>query len=78
MAVDAAYDVAVIASTDTDLRPAIEYVMERTAASAEIVAWHVSARTGLTVRGVRLWCHRLTRADYEAVADDTDYNIRTT
>ena len=24
----------------------------------------------------RLWCHRLTKADYDAVADYTDYNIK--
>ncbi len=39
LAVEGEYDIGVIASTDTDLRPAIEYVTSRTAASVEVAAW---------------------------------------
>ncbi|MEX2158859.1 MAG: NYN domain-containing protein [Dehalococcoidia bacterium] len=76
MAVDGTYDIGVIASTDTDLRPAIEYVIEKTAASAEVAAWIAGPRAGLTIPGIHLWCHRLSRNDYDLVADPTDYNIR--
>ena len=77
MAVEGEYDVGVIASTDTDLRPAIEYLLNKAAGSVEVAAWwHGSLRKGLVVPGARLWCHRLTKADYDAAADYTDYNSK--
>ena len=76
MAVEGEYDIGVIASTDTDLRPALEYVINRPGVSAEVVAWHGSVKKGLSIAGQRLWCHRLAKADYDAVADYTDYNLK--
>lgn len=76
MAVEGEYDIGVIASTDTDLRPAIEYVMAKTQASAEVAAWQASVRTGLSIPNIHLWRHRLVKADYDAVADYTDYNVK--
>jgi len=76
MAVEGEYDVGVIASTDTDLRPALEYVLGKPSVTAEVAAWHDSIRKDLFVAGRRMWCHRLTKADYDAVVDYTDYNIR--
>ncbi len=54
MAVEGEYDVGVIASTETDLRPAIEYVTNKRAASVEVVAWQESTRRGLFIPGIRL------------------------
>jgi uncharacterized LabA/DUF88 family protein len=76
LAVEGDYDVGVIASTDTDLRPAIEYVMDKKLASVEVVAWHISTPRGLSMPGRQLWCHRLAKSDYDVVADYTDYNVK--
>lgn len=77
MAVEGEYALGVIASTDTDLRPAIEYVMNKRPASVEVAAWwQGSARKGLSIPESSLWCHRLSKGDYDAVADYTDYNIK--
>ncbi len=77
MAVRHEYDVGVIVSTDTDLKPALEAVVSLGGnAKCEVVAWN--SPTGywnrISVPGARLWCHRLNVQDYEAVADLTDYN----
>lgn len=78
MAVDGAYDVGVIASTDTDLRPALEFVRRRygNTRRVEVVAWNSPRSSSrLSVPGQNIWCHRLDRADYDSVADTTDYNM---
>jgi uncharacterized LabA/DUF88 family protein len=76
LAVDRDYDVGVIVSTDTDLRPALEYVIEKGLAIVEVAAWHTSFPRGLSLPNKPVWCHRLARADYDSVADYRDYNIR--
>ena len=75
-----AYDVAILASTDTDLLPAIEalYELDRGVGTSpvEVSAW--SSKTihkRLRLAGRALWCHELSFADYQKVADLTDYNI---
>ena len=77
MAVDAAYDIGVIMSTDTDLLPALEFTRARYAATRHtaVAAWrspHSNRR--LSIPGSNIWCHWLHRPDYDAVADHTDYN----
>lgn len=78
-AFDDAYDTGIIFSTDTDLRPALEFVATRyPSKTVETAAW-LSVDSGRGV-GLRLekpatWCHRLTRDDYRAVRDLRDYNI---
>ena len=77
MAADGAYDIGVIFSTDTDLVPPLEYVAKRFPSQRypAVAAWR--SNTGnrrLFSRQVNLWCHYLDRADYEIVADLTDYN----
>lgn len=78
-AIDGSYDAGVIFSTDTDLRPALEFVSTRFAGSrrAESAAWKgQGANRALRVTGPRpSWCHYLDAADYESVHDSTDYNI---
>jgi uncharacterized LabA/DUF88 family protein len=76
MFVDGAYDVAVVASTDTDLRPAVEYVAAKAPGAVEVAAWWRGRRgKSLAVPGLRVWCHRLTADRYDVVADHADYNI---
>lgn len=74
-------DVAVIASADSDLLPAIEEVQIRTNVTVEVAAWQGGGRRRrqrLSVRGSNVWCHWLTRDDYDRVRDDTDYRARRT
>ena len=71
-------DVAVIASADSDILPAIEEVLIRTNVTVEVAAWQGVGRRRrqrLSVPGSNLWCHWLRRDDYERVRDDTDYRI---
>lgn len=77
-AIDSRYDVGIIVSTDTDLRPALEVVAQRFSGrpKPETAAWTGrGANRALTVPGARVWSHRLDKADYESVHDSTDYNI---
>jgi len=78
LAIDNMYDVGVIASTDSDLRPALEYVIKkcRNKCHVEVAAWFTpQTKNRLSIPDINIWCHRLTQADYDAVADLTDYNI---
>lgn len=78
MATDGEYDVGVVASTDTDLKPAVEYVYYKCGHNCrvEIAAWFSSSNKGiLTILNARIWYHKLKRDDYDSVADLTDYNI---
>ena len=77
-AVDGRYDVGIIFSTDTDLRPALEFVATRfqNAPRAESAAWSApAANRALVVTTPRkTWCHYLSSRDYANVHDSTDYN----
>lgn len=76
MAIEGGFDIGVIASTDTDLRPALEYALAR-GRSAEVAAWHTPRYTKrLHVPGRPIWCHRLSKEDYRTVADPRNYNLR--
>ena len=78
-ALDDRYEVGVIFSTDTDLRPALEFVAERFPQSprAEAAAWRGSgANRALRARGARrTWVHYLDGDDYLAIRDPTDYRV---
>ena len=77
MAVDGAYDVGVIMSTDTDLLPALEFVSRRFAGERHVAvaAWRSpQSNRRLSIPGTNMWCHWLNRDDYDAVSDPTDYN----
>jgi len=76
LAVDQEYDIGVIVSTDTDLRPALEYVTDKNLASVEVAAWYTTFARGLSLPDRLMWCHRLVRSDYDAIADYVDYNIK--
>jgi NYN domain len=80
MAVFGEYDVGVIMSTDTDLKPALETVLRLPSDKrplCEVAAWtnpHGHARR-LSVTSAKIWCHWLDEADYLSVADLTDHNL---
>jgi hypothetical protein len=78
MAVRGEYDIALIMSTDTDLKPALETISalgENPFPRCEVAAWSSPAGHSrrLSIRGTRLWCHWLDETDYRRVADPTDY-----
>jgi hypothetical protein len=77
MGLQGEYDVAIIASTDTDLRPAIEGCHALGIADKceiEVAAWrHGRERKRIEVKGIHLWCHYLDREDYDACHDSRDY-----
>ena len=69
-------DILVVASADTDLRPAIEEVRAVTDVKVEVAAWWGEhSRQRLSVTGSNLWCHWLRRDEYESVRDDTNYTL---
>lgn len=80
MAMLGEFDIGVIMSTDTDLKPALEAVLRLRAVggpTCEVAAW---SRPGghsprLSVPAAKIWCHWLSEADYLSVADRTDYNL---
>ena len=78
MAVRREFDVGVLMSRDTDLKPALEFVRDLKGdpyPRCEVAAW--SAPNGhsrrLSIPGSKIWCHWLDDSDYEAVADPTNY-----
>ena len=79
MAIRGQFDVGVLFSADTDLRPPLEFVAaEYPQLRAEVAAW----KSGRNARRLNFdapyptWCHYLDDADYEAVRDLTDYRPR--
>jgi uncharacterized LabA/DUF88 family protein len=80
LAVTGAYDVGVLMSTDTDLKPALEAVTAlggNRRPHCEVAAWASSqAVPRLRIAGARLWCHYLGVDDYRDMVDPTDYTSR--
>lgn len=74
------YDVGIIFSGDTDLLPALELVAALKGDSAiEVAAWasDLGGSRRLRLDARRPWCHLLDLTDFNHVADDTDYTLRT-
>lgn len=75
LAMDGDYDVGIMMSTDNDLLPALEAVRDHgpSGCRVEVSAWgtHRGREQRLWFPG--LWCHWLSRADYDAVADRNRY-----
>lgn len=81
MAMLGEFDVGVIMSTDTDLRPALEAVLRlrpQGGPICEVAAWSRAGCYGprLSIPLAKIWCHWLSEADYLSVADRTDYSLR--
>jgi uncharacterized LabA/DUF88 family protein len=72
------YDVAVVASTDTDLLPALEAVYELRRAwgepQLEVTCWSPLTKR-LRLEGQTLWCHLFDQADYDTIRDRTNYTL---
>ncbi|MCH8813946.1 MAG: NYN domain-containing protein [Chloroflexi bacterium] len=78
LAIDGAFDVGIICSTDSDLKPALEYVSDKFDGGprGEVMAWRSpTASRRLSIQSKNVWCHQLDRADYDQVSDHTDYNL---
>lgn len=76
LAAQGAYDVGILVSTDSDLKPALEGALEikTVGVHIEVAAWRAKgANRRLSLHGQLPWCHQLTLADYQAVADRHDY-----
>ena len=77
LAMEGAYDVAILCSGDTDLIPAVEQVQDGDyGCKVEVAGWRSEHyRQRLSIKGRNIWCHWLLEGDYETVRDDTDYNV---
>jgi hypothetical protein len=77
LAIDGEYDVGVIASTDSDLKPALEFVRQKCkGCHIEVAAWFSPRhKSRLSIPGGGIYYHRLDRTDYDSVADLSDYNV---
>lgn len=80
MAVRGEYDVGVLMSNDTDLRPALEEVMNLGAQTVEVAAWDPlpgRQRYRLHLPGIaadqQLHCHWIDHMNYRSIQDNTDY-----
>jgi len=77
LAVTGGYDVGILVSTDTDLKPALEAVAalgRNRQPHCEVAAWASSqAVPRLRITGAKLWCHYLRVEDYRGMVDPTDY-----
>ncbi len=72
------YDVGIMFSADTDLSPALEYVAKshHPFMKVEVAGWRSDwHRLRLGVPGASVWCHWLSRADHDQVADTADYTV---
>jgi len=77
MAIEGEYDLGIIFSTDTDLRPALEYVAARRSTMPEVACWwSETAQKYLSISSAKVWSHRLIEADYKSICDYTDYNVK--
>lgn len=75
-AVKGSYDVGVMMILDTDVKPALETVLDQLhGIRVEVAAWnHPEYRSGrLSLPGRSIWCHWVQEAEYRVVADPTDY-----
>jgi NYN domain-containing protein len=77
LAVTGVYDVGILCSTDTDLKPALEAVAalgRNRQPHCEVAAWASSqAVPRLRITGAKLWCHYLRVEDYRGMVDSSDY-----
>lgn len=79
MAIQDELDVAILASTDTDLKPALEafFILSfGRAKRVEVAAWRKGGfAKRLSVSGEHVWCHYLDEATYQSLRDYRDYNL---
>lgn len=77
MAVRGEYDVGILVSVDTDLKPALEFIsaLPGPTPRCEVAAWSEAGRHSrrLSLSARKIWCHWLSQADYRSMADTTNY-----
>jgi uncharacterized LabA/DUF88 family protein len=73
------YDLGILFSTDTDLRPALEAVMAlpKPYPRCAVAAWQSQAAHSprLSIPGAQIWCYWLNRSDFDQVVDTTVYAL---
>ena len=74
-ALDDAFDIGVVFSADTDLKPALEMVCQRTPVKVEVATRQpaVGYASRISIPERKLWCHYLDRSAFDSVADEVDY-----
>ena len=80
MGVRSEFDVGILMSGDTDLKPALEAVAALTVTQgtrAEVAAWSAPGHHGrrLAIKTRNLYCHWVGKDVYDRIADPTDYSI---
>ena len=75
LALQGAYDLGVMMSTDNDLLPALETVRDYgpSGCRVEVAAWGTQGQKHQGLYFPGLWCHWLGQADYTTVEDRTRY-----
>ncbi len=78
-AVDCLHDVGVLVSFDTDLIPAMEFVLKRQIINCKVevvgINSSITPNRRLRVRGYNLWCNWIDMDIYNTISDMTDYNL---
>lgn len=80
MAIRGQYDAGILFSTDTDLKPTLEFVAGLTntqgAPRAEVAAWSSAGQhnSRLSIKTRKLFCHWIDKPTYQTIADPTDYS----
>jgi hypothetical protein len=80
MAVRGEYDVGILMSTDTDMKPALEAVVSMAQSSGprvDVAAWSAPGRLSrrLAIGSRNLYCHWVGKDVYDRIADPTDYSV---
>jgi uncharacterized LabA/DUF88 family protein len=78
LAIEDAYEVGILVSGDTDLKPALEVVWDLRGGAGprpETAAWSAPGvhNRRLALTGRSLWCHWLDQTVYSSLRDDLDY-----
>lgn len=79
MAVRKEYEIGILVSRDTDLKPALEFVMSNDVrALCEVSSWRAdkSGRDRLEISNGRPFCHWIGPEDFADIADSFDYSRR--
>ena len=72
LGMDKAYDAAILFSSDTDLLPAVETIIQRQLGHIELATW-AGARRLRFPNSQLPWCHFVTETEYRTIEDHTDY-----
>jgi uncharacterized LabA/DUF88 family protein len=79
-AINGAYDIGIVMSVDTDLKPALEAVARINSnyhPRCEVAAWSPTKKGAygrrLSIDNANLWCHWLDKSVFDSVADTKNY-----